>query len=388
MRLNGNNSLRRLSSTLLMAVLALAACSSDEKRADNPSRRGAINLRDSLQLHVPDSAALGTFSYITAEPSGGVLVSDAGRGRLLRYDDQGQLRQVIGRYGGGPGEFQGTSVVRPLQDGSVLAVMDPKRQYMSFLSSTSGEFLGGLLMPFREPGQTWTVSGQAAVFGVEAAPFLFGKLNLRDSSFTPLGDTPAQYLENLFLYLTYGRVEVIPDGARYLAMVPIAQGIQVLDSLGAFVGMVDVPARERRGKPADLLARQAEVTGPRRLVGSVDGAFARLRDGNIAILNMDVTFADAMPPMPSDIKYYISVLSEDLSKACIDLRVPHDPTVMGPWPVFAQGDLILTAEHVEGDTVRTVVYRYAVDTDGCEWVETGGVRPSPLAGLAPAPTAP
>lgn len=376
---------------LCIVAVMFMGCRPDESPPEVQGRRtatGEVVLLDSLQLAVPDSAALGTFSYITAEASGGVLISDAGRGRLLRYGQDGELRQVVGRYGGGPGEFLGVSVARHVQDDTVLAVMDPKRQYMSFLNAGSGEFMSGMPMPFREPGQTWTVNGESAVFAVEAASFLFGVLNLHDSTFRPLGKIPARLMENLFLYLSYGRVEVLPDGHGFLAMVPMLQGIQVLDSIGDPLGMVDVPVRARRGKPADLLEQQSGVTDPRRLVGSVDGALGRLRDGTIVILNMDVTFADAMPPIPSEIKYYVSLLSKDLSKACVDLPVPHDPAATGPWPTFDQGDLLITAEHIEADSVRTVLYRYGVDTDDCDWIETSGLQPSPLADLPPAPSVP
>lgn len=369
-----------------VGLALLVSCSPGDRAVKRPLDRqttGTVTLVDSLQLIVDDSAALGTFSYITSDPAGGVLVSDVGRGRLLRYGSDGRLRQVVGRYGGGPGEFKATSVARTLKDGRVLAVIDPKRQYLSFLDPDSGQLLGGLPVPFVETGQTWTETGTTVVFGVQAASFLIGKLNLEDNTFTPLGQTPDRLLENLFVVLSYGRVEALPHGTGYLAMLPTVPGLQLFGAGGEPHGTVDVPATLRRGNPTDLIEQQSRVSGPMRLVGSVDGALTRFRNGDIGILYMDFTFADASPPTPTDIRYYITVLSKDLQHACVDLPVPHNSATTGPLPVFADGDLLITSEHIEADSVRTVIYRYRVTTDGCDWLDTGGVQASPPANTSP-----
>lgn len=366
---------------LWAATAALTACIAGD--SEPPSGRssgiaGSVSLLDSLVLEVPDSAALGTFSYITRERSGGFLISDVGRGRLLRYGSDGALRQVIGRFGAGPGEFRGASVARGLHQDSILAVVDPGRQYFAFLDHESGAPLGGMSVPFREAGQTWTEKDGEVVFGVQAATFLVGRLRPGEGLFTPIGQTPARLLANMFLFLSYGRVEAIPHGNGYLVMVPTVQGLHLLDSAGVPVGMVDIPVRRRRGKPADLLDNPPAPGGAMQLAGSVDGAMARLPNGSIAILNLDVTFEDAPPAAPRSIKYYVSILSPDLARACVDLEVPHDSTVTGPWPTFVDSDLLITSDRIEGDSVRTVVYRYGIDTAMCDWVRTGGVRPSLL----------
>lgn len=356
----------------LVAVLG-GACARDAGPHEPAGLR--LVLADSVVLQEPDSVALGRFAYVTREPDGAILLSDFGQGRLLRYAPDGRLVSVIGRKGGAPGEFGRAGLARPLAGDSLLAVVDPSRSYLSLLDRRTGTFVRGQVVPFLDVGQTWTPRGDTAVFGLQPSTSLVGRWNWRTGEVVELGQVPPSVAGAGLYYFQYGRVEAVPHGDGYLVQVPTVPGLQLLGRDGQLTGTVAVPAVRRRGTPDDLLERhRQDAAGATRFLGSVAIALDHLPSGNIAVVAADLDVVREQPREYGNVRFFLSVVSADLERACVDAAIPFESDAIDPWPSFAGGRLVVTTRRLVGDdAVRTVVRTYEIDDEHCDWLPTGGV---------------
>jgi hypothetical protein len=336
---------------------------------------------DTVALQEPDGVALGKFGYATREPDGGILLSDAGQGRLLRYAPDGRLVSVIGRKGGAPGEFGRAGLARSLADDSLLAVVDPSRFYISLLDRRTGAFVRGQVVPFQDVGQTWTLRGDTAVFGLQPSTSLVGRWNWRTGEIVQLGPVPSLVARAGIYYFQYGGVEAVPHGDGYLVQVPTVPGLQLLGRDGQPTGTVAVPAVRRRGTPDDLLEQhRQDAAGATRFLGSVAIALDHLPSGNIAIVTADLDVHHEQPREYRNVRFFLSVISADLERACVDAEIPFESDAIYPWPSFADGRLVVTTRRLVGDdAVRTVIRTYEIRDGECDWIPTGGVG-APLLG--------
>jgi hypothetical protein len=362
----------------LVAVLG-AACARDAGPHEPAGLR--LVLADSVVLQEPDSVALGRFAYATREPDGSILLSDARQGRLLRYGRNGRLAAVIGRKGGAPGEFGRAGRARPLAGDSFLAVVDPSRFYLSLLDRRTGAFVRGQVVPFQDVGQTWTVRGDTVVFGLQPSTSLVGRWNWRTGAVVELGQLPPAVAGSGAYYFQYGQVEAVPTESGYIAQVPTVPGLQLLDRDGRPTGTVAVPAVRRRGTPDDLLERHRQSgNGATRFFGSVAITLDRLPSGNLAVVSADLDVVREAPREYGNIRFFLSVVSADFERACVDLPIPFESDELYPWPSFADGRLIVITRRLAGDdAVSTVVHTYEIRDDHCDWIPTGGVG-APLLG--------
>lgn len=338
-------------------------------------------LVDSVVLQEPDSAALGKFAYATRERNGTVLLSDAGQGRLLRYGHDGRLGAVIGRKGGAPGEFRVAGIARSLANDSLLAVVDPGRMYMSLLDARSGGFIRGQSVPFLDVGHAWTIRGDTVVFALQPSASLLARWNWRTGDVEQLGEVPPSVAGSGAFYFQYGRVEVLPRGDGYLVQVPTVPGLQLLDRAGRPTGTVAVPAVRRLGTPDDLLERHRQAPPiPTRFFGSVAIALGHLPSGGVALVFADLDVIREEPREYGNFRFWLSVVSPDLGRACVDAAIPFQSDALHPWPSFAEGRLVVTTRRIAGDeAVRTVVRTWEIHDDDCDWIPTGGVQ-APLLG--------
>jgi hypothetical protein len=378
---------------LVVAVAVLASGCGASPEGDSATGATAAGgprmaLVDSLPIQEPESLPVGRFVQLATAPDGGVYLSDHGAGRVLEFDRSGQLRRVLGKKGKGPGEFEGAGMpVIRLRD-STLLVMDPVLRRLSVFEARSGEFLRSMPTPFQDVGQIWTEAPDGSLFfALVASTNVVGQLARNQDAFVALGGLPPQVSSTDLVFLMYGRPEVVPDEGRFLAQFPTFPGIQILDSAGQFAGMVDLPTRLRRGTPPDLVEQHMQAfaaNGPFQYLGSLAGSLQRLSDGSLAVLNVDLDLPPRErgqpPPDPTNVRYYMSVLSTDDEQACVDGTLPFTSDAVMPVPSFAGDTLLALSRRVVGETeLRTVLYRYLIDTTGCQWVPTGGVR-APLPG--------
>ncbi|MGE3600748.1 MAG: hypothetical protein AB7N70_34940 [Dehalococcoidia bacterium] len=89
------------------------------------------------------------------------------------------------------------------------------------------------------------------------------------------------------------------------------------------------------------------------------------------MLTLDVD--PALTGEPTNPRYYLSVISAGLDTACVDGLIPFESDSPLPMP-HAVGDTLLTLERrIDHDRLRTILFRYQIDTQGCDWmpVDTG-----------------
>ena len=135
----------------------------------------------------------------------------------------------------------------------------------------------------------------------------------------------------------------------------------------------DIPVRVRRGVTAEGLAQfdpghPPDLDKEMRAISDLKEIW-RLPSGDLLFWYQDGSaetrgrnvqvFGDAL----------ISVVSKDLTRACVDTRVPFPGT---EWPRFGiSGDTLLALDQATSgeDSLRatTTVRRFAIDTIGCEW---------------------
>ncbi|MEZ4457416.1 MAG: hypothetical protein R2882_12855 [Gemmatimonadales bacterium] len=327
----------------------------------------------------PDTAQIGRFANIATARSGDLFVSDLSGGRVLRFGRDGSLRMTIGRSGSGPGELRGPTQPALVNDDSVLVVMDPRSSALSLFDVRNGGFLRRVQTPFREPGHRWTFAGDTAVFGLTFSSATLARWPVPDDSVTTVGAVDPRLSQSGPVFLNYGKTEVVPHGEAYLAAVPTVPGLQVLNSAGRTIARVDLPPRGRRGIPPDLIERHMadQRDGkPFQYRASVVADLATLTDGYFAVIWVDLDLINNERPEPSNARFFVSLLSPDLGRACIDIpfRVASDTPL--PFPGFSGDTIVAFARQIlPNGRLRSVVYRYALNRDDCQWIETGGAKP-------------
>jgi hypothetical protein len=104
-------------------------------RADGPPRWGAnVRLVQEVaigQLDGPREYAFGQIRSAAAEPGGGFYLFDANDGQIRRYDRTGRFLNLVGKRGGGPGEYQYVAGMAVTRDG-LLIVLDPRNSRITY----------------------------------------------------------------------------------------------------------------------------------------------------------------------------------------------------------------------------------------------------------------
>ena len=326
----------------------------------------------------PDDAPIGNLTFLSQGPDGSSYITDLDRARVLAYSRSGRPLGVFGRPGGGPGEFRLPAVSGVVAD-SLLAVNDLGLHRLSVFDRASHAFLRGVNLPVQDIGASWTERGDTVVLAAHLAPALVLRWHVPSDSIVRLGRTPERLLAALPVTIRHGRSELIPEGGGYLAQLPTEPGLELLDHRGTITGFVRLPWRDRRGEPEDLIEGQiarSVTDGPSggAPVGSLSAGLHRLSSGDVAVVYLDVDLAPGGSPTAFvNYRYYVSVVSADLARVCVDGAVPLEADLLS-MPAFRGDTLVLFARTVTAqDRVRSEILGFRIDTAGCGWAPTGGV---------------
>lgn len=365
---------------LLAAVVFTGGCGGLHA-GDGEDARGrgpALTPLPALALHEPDSAPIGNLTFLSRAPDGEFFITDLDRGRVLRFAPDGQLVGTLGRPGTGPGEFRLPAVTGVVAD-SLLAVSDVSLRRLSLFRLSTGAFFRTVPLPVQDIGHTWTAQGDTVVLAAHLAPALVLRWQLGSDSITTLGTTPGRLLKALPVTIRHGRSDVIPTASGYLAQLPTEPGLHLLDRSGRLTGFVRIPWHDRRGEPDDLVEQQTrrlDQGGPTAYqpVGSLTAGLQRLPNGQIEAVHLDVDMGPGGSPLDFvNYRYYVSLISPDLDRACVDALAPL-PGDLISLPAF-QGDSIFFFVRTVGDDdrVRSELRGFEVSDRGCRWEPTGGV---------------
>jgi len=362
--------------SVLAVGAALASCIPSDQDQGTVSRDGSpsVTLLDSTVLAEPNSLPFGEYLSVAVDGRGRMYLTNGGEGgQILRYSRNGDFELAWGRRGSGPGEYEGPSMVYPFPGDTIGAIVDIVTRRFTVVDLADGTVRREFRVPFQGTGKQWHFTKEKAVFSLPGSPALVGTWDFRYDSVSVAGALPANLMSAFPTYMQYGHLEIAPWRDGYLAQVPTLAALQQLDSSGAVVGQVHLPAVRRRGQTDDLLLRQqqqqADGHGSTHL-GSLAATLGVLSTGEVAAIQVDLdTERNAQGPDFRNLRYYVSILSADLHRACLDALVPFTSDVPFPIP-HLMGDTLVTLSRVVGadDTVRTVVYRFGISSKGCEWV--------------------
>lgn len=303
-------------------------------------------------------------------PDGAFYITDA-RSGLVGFAPDGRFLRRFGAIGDGPGEYRMPTAPHVPDDSTVL-VADMARFSLTAYDRISGahrerqEGVGAILALRHD--------SHGLVLGMVVPPLNFAlqRLSGVTSPLEGLAMLPSPSTEQAAGMINVAMAVVNGDvlaGAGLSNHLVRLRGHQVVDTL-------DIPVVRRRGVPVDLPDRLAAAEPTRRIAVYSTQWSATPLDGRLVIVHVDLDPLDepVSPPRPQfAISHWLTVLNNDLSQACADIRIPTSPDLY-PF-VASRGDTLLVLDHHDtGDDIQTVVRKFLVRTEGCEWqpVPRGG----------------
>lgn len=326
-----------------------------------------------IELQETDSLYLGRPRSLLRGQSGGFYVSDLFHNRVVFYDDDGRPVRVYGRPGGGPGELRQAGKVF-LFDDSTLAVSDLSRRLLNMYDVESGDFRGAR----KHDGYLEDVErvGRAVWFGVmdlERGTAVGVWLPDADSMSYRI-PLPSEYRSSYVLAAMNPAAKLAVWSDTVLVGAQGLNSLRLFSADGSELGWMDVPSRRRRGVPPDVVDRFRP-----RSENSHDNLFSfssklmalhRQPAGSLVLVHGDLEIRSR--GVHGD--FYVSLVTSDRQRACVDTRVPaffDDPQ---PRFAFAADTMFVLAQDIDGERVRTRITGYLLDGSSCDWlgVASGG----------------
>jgi sugar lactone lactonase YvrE len=370
-------------SAAVVHLVLLLGCSPGSESSDRlpTSTRGpSVAALDSTVLEEPDSLALGRLSFLARDAQRHMYVSDYENGRVLRYAPDGRTLSVIGKKGRGPGELETASTLILLERDTILAVFDGSSRRISLFDARSSAYVRSVKVPITLMGQAWSWKGDTAFFAIHGSPWFLARWSLDGDSVALFSAVPSRLLSAGLFYIMYGRPEAIRRDSEFIVQIPTEPGVQIFNLEGVPVGQVALPASRRLGTPPNVVEdhKRLQRSGQRfQFLASAPYGMQVLSSGHIAVLQVDVEVLRP-PPNPEfgNFRLFVSLLSPDLSQACVDAELPFK-TDATPAPIFVGDTLFALSRLVtEENRVRNVIHAFRVSSEGCEWVPTGGRQPA------------
>lgn len=388
--LSASNGIGRLFQAPALAVVAMAACF-DGNTATTDGRVPALLHKEAVGPTVVqvDSVLLEETEFHLGRPyslsadtvDGSFLVADGYLGRMLRFGRDGRFVRAYGRPGEGPGEFAGLGRGFILND-SVVVGRDNHRNLLTRFSR-EGMYLGSTRYEGFKDGWTAVVGDLALVPAIDLEDHKMVRLWdwRRDEMLGAAIDLPTPYRRSLRgLDVYFGvlagssvvawtdtmLVGTVAENELYLA----TWDDKVLDTL-------HVPRARRRGVPPDAQERiddpspQVSFKDRMEMLSTLEGLY-RMPDGSTVAIHHD-GLIDGEPPMIEFLaEVYLTVLSPDRRTACVDGRVPF-ANQLRTQLVAARDTLFLLDRTltVVGDTMKSWIRVYEIDTSMCDWLQVG-----------------
>lgn len=371
--------MQRMVSGLACVVILVSACHEVDQADDwSGPAAGVLRVADTVSLAESDSVFLAKpgLSFL-AWDDGFVYVTDLFQGRILRFSRDGQLSQVIGRPGSGPGEFRSFERFTFRHDSLLVQATATKLQV---LDAASGEFRFAKTHP-RGFLNSPVVIGDSIYLPLFDYSNQLGVLKTSVAEFLTPGDTaplhanllpfPPEYRSHRALW-GFTPVSIAPGPENdLLAGYPAVPYLVRYRTDGSPVDTLVIPVRTCRGHPRGWLE---QFDGHSLTLKQEIEAFSylnglwRLTDGSYLLWYQE----NRINPDGSNPPYfgaaYLSILSADLTEACVDTPIPFPGT---DWPNIAVvGDTILALDQVVGggSGARSVIRRYLLDATECDWI--------------------
>jgi hypothetical protein len=310
---------------------------------------------------------VGSFSGGRSTPDE-ILVADGFYRRVLAYLRDGTLDWVAGRAGSGPGELETVTLAFRLGDSMVGVADEGKKKIVFFHRDSSIR---------RRPVAYEGIIRSSAIDGERV---WFGSLNgARQTGlaiWSPAAESvrylapwPASYRQSPALAGINTGVLVAADGERIAYSFSGTDDVILLHPNGERRGAVQVPRRARRGVPADIVERMRRKARDYPSLFAANSVLFGLgwrTDGGLSLVHHD----QVIDGTRIRAKVFVSVLSPDMAKACVDAAVPVSEDSQ---PISSlRGDtLFVLQQMLVSDTTAVPNLRaYTIDTTACSWVPT------------------
>lgn len=349
-----------------LVLLGLAAaCGGDSNPglgAPGDANAPTVVLRDSVVLEENDSLYLGDPAYLLPLSDGGYLVTDGMQARVLRFDASGRQAGVLGRKGRGPGEFASPFAVFERRDGTIAVADDELDRISVFDATHKLMFDVGTAAIVRDAALIGSDVWLAGTNQGEATGLTRWTKDSVLRSSLPIPDT---YRAIPPLAGIHHAVQVDSWGDSLLVAFSGTSEIRVAGPDGVPVGQVTVPAVRRKGVTREALQKLANPATPfPEMFSAISALFGlhRRSDGSIVTVHFD----QILDGNAIESEVFVSLLSADRARACVDARVE---LVGETQPVIAfQGDTLLVLEQLtQAEPVVTVIRKLLVEDDACTW---------------------
>lgn len=332
---------------------------------------GEVTLQESPSLYI------GAPSSLWVDDEGSFFVADYFAGRIVRFDREGRPTETYGAgRGSGPGELEAVGTTFLVD--SLVVAEDAGDDVLERFDRRTGEhvgsrdFTGNIGRAVPKDSVVWLGNQSQA----RNSSVLLWRLDTDDLEYdVPL---PEEYRRSAPLFGTYTRFSVAPSGDTVLVAYMGLDRLSVHDSDLNRLGWVGVPAERRREEPEDLVRRVNETGGAQERFSVTSFLFGvhRLPDGHVAVVHYDQG-VESVTSRRIEAEVYVSLLSADLDRACVDRRVP---TADAAQPVLQlRGDTLFLLQQEVGEDqgrARTFVEAFRVSTAGCEWRPTVRTPPT------------
>jgi hypothetical protein len=354
------------------ALVLLAACANDQPALLTPRLVPA----DSVLLAGTEDAWFGTGAALAVAADGSFLASDPAGYTVRHFSAQGQHVRSLGRRGSGPGEFAGPPGPLAVDGDSLLHVI-VQPGHLQTIDLRNGTFT------IRRALQSFGVTAIGVSNGdvyyrrIDAERrTIVGRLAAGSDSVQNGGPFPHPLGTNpLYADPALSTLVAMPvnGGDR------IAVAIQSTDWIylsgftpGSRYDSVHIPVLHRQGARRDIVERAiADPTsvGPEIYTPTQPWLIAQLTDGSLAYLGADLALqADRFTGI-----LHLSVIDPAAHSVCPDARVDSPPDA---WPLATvrADTLFVLTQDITGESLRTLIRKYVISTDGCHWVD--GTRAS------------
>jgi len=376
----------RLLLSTAIAIVALGCGSRGGGPRSGKVSGPTLTLIDSVEVQESDSIYIGRPYTPAIDPyDGTVYVPDFFSNRVYRFGRDGRLLRTYGRPGQGPGEFRSAEMTFVLDDSTVV-VDDPGQERLEFFDRRTGAFrrdrnlplAPGTSAPIVTPHGVWmhAVSDGRRVGMAVWYP-------ARDTVMT-LGRLPGPYLASLddppsifAQFFDVGGLVVRPDDT-------VVNGWSGLNWMyvhsldGTVLDSVWVPAVRRRDVPSNLEKRMdGGDMGDRERYESGSGLLrmGTLPNGGLVLVYHDVHILRLHPLPPTFYStVWVSVVSPDLERACVDARLPVSRDAESVEAIrgdtLFQFDRRIVGQKTAHPRLQTWIRTYLVRTGDCDWLPT------------------
>jgi len=342
----------------------------------------SLILRDSLILQEDDEHYVSAPLDVIQRPDGSLLVSDAFANAVLQFDSNGRFVRAFGGPGQGPGEFMGVGPI--MKAGGVVGAVDMGGMEIEVFSYHDGEPIGSISVPqgmritsMTEVGDslwisgmerdTWMSVGTLVATQVSSLARTGSQRSLqldRVAAPSPYRTNPLMFgaLGNVFLDVGESDFVVGFSGTPYL----------LLSRTGEAVDTLHLQERLRRGAPAEEdVSSLTDAMDPVLFANemSVLGPLSRDEKGNIIVVHTDLQVeraARGMRPQVLDTNIYVSSLSPDGTRQCVDTEIPIASAARPRVALAGSRLLVVDQITVGGGEVSTILKRFEVSTSTCD----------------------